>query len=501
MKVYTMTKKQVLRILSAVLLSLVTLTILIFAIVNAVTASAEDVKLPIYCVDRGDNKIAITFDCAWGNSNTDELLKILKDANAKATFFVTGEFCDSYPDDVKKFYEAGHSVQNHSDKHPHVKGMNINDLIEDTRECSRKIKMITGEEPILYRAPYGEYDNNVMTTLEGMGLKVIQWDVDSIDWEDPDAYTIYNRILSKTQSGSVLLFHNDLENTTEALPQILTELLQKGFEFVAVEDMIYTEDYYIDNTGKQIYEPTSPSVNPVVIYADDEYANSAFEKMRLNLTLQEIYNLSNYGQLKIDVIEKNLTYLSDAEVAALQMMSYEELYAAYIALVYAAETYGAADYNPNAESTTETEPVPETTTSVSETTAPPETTVADKTDIIVTTAETVYDKTDIITTTGTVYDKTDIVVTSPDKTDIIYDKTDIVTTVIDGWGTGTAMSDKTDMSADYDKTEPAITSTVPETTTTENTTTTLRPETSSSPDISDDYDVEAEQITPPKDPK
>lgn len=170
----------------------------------------------------------MTFDCAWGNSNTDELLEILKNANAKATFFVTGEFCDNYPEDVKKFHDAGHSVQNHSDLHPHVKGMNINDLIADTRECSRKIKMITGEEPTLYRAPYGEYDENVLTTIEGMGLKVIQWSADSIDWEDPDPFTIYERIMSKTKSGSILLFHNDLENTAEALPEILTELLQKG---------------------------------------------------------------------------------------------------------------------------------------------------------------------------------------------------------------------------------------------------------------------------------
>ncbi len=181
MVVYTMTKKQVLRIVSIVLLAVITLIIVVFAVLNAVTASAEEVKLPIYCVDRGDNKIALTFDCAWGNSNTDELLEILKEANAKATFFVTGEFCDNYPDDVKKFHQAGHSVQNHSDAHPHVKGMNINALIEDTRECSRKIKMITGEEPVLYRAPYGEYDNNVMTTVEGMGLKVIQWDVERVD--------------------------------------------------------------------------------------------------------------------------------------------------------------------------------------------------------------------------------------------------------------------------------------------------------------------------------
>ena len=79
--------------------------------------------------------------------------------------------------------------------------------------------------------------------------------------------------------------------------------------------MIYYEDYYIDNTGKQIYEPKTSAVTPVVLYADDPYANSAFEKMRLNLTLEEIYNLSVYGELKLDVLEKNSTYLTKAEIA------------------------------------------------------------------------------------------------------------------------------------------------------------------------------------------
>ena len=476
MVVYTMTKKQVLRVVSIVLVSLVALAIVVFAVLNAVTAGADDVKIPIYCVERGDNKIALTFDCAWGNSNTDELLKILSDANAKATFFVTGEFCDNYPEDVKKFYDAGHSVQNHSDAHPHVEGMNINSLIEDTRECSRKIKMITGEEPTLYRAPYGEYDDTVMTTIEGMGLKVIQWSVDSIDWEDPDPYTIYDRTTTKTKSGSILLFHNDLDNTTQALPEVLTELLQQGFEFVAVEDMIYNEDYYIDNTGKQIYEPVSKTITPVVIYAEDPYANVAFEKMRLNLTLEEIYNLSVYGQLKVEVIEKNLTFLSDAEIAALQMMSYEELYAAYIALVYAAETYGTADYTP--QSLTTTTPAETTTPETTTVTTTPITTIGDKTDII-------YDKTEIVTTMG---DKTDIVVTSfGDKTDIavttLGDKTDITifypdkTEIITGSMT---LGDKNEpvITTTYaDKTETAVTTVTVETTTIQNTTTT-RPVTS-----------------------
>lgn len=351
MVVYTMTKKQILRIASVVLFAIVAVLLVIFAVTNAVTAGAEEPKAPIYCVERGDNKIALTFDCAWGNSNTDALLEILKNANAKATFFVTGEFCDKYPDDVRKFAEAGHSVQNHSDLHPHVKGMNINDLIADTRECSRKIKMLTGKDPVLYRSPYGEYDDVVLTTVEGMGLKPIQWSADSIDWEDPDAATIKKRILSKTESGSILLFHNDLPNTEEALPSLLTELLQKGFEFVKTEDLIYFDSYRIDNTGKQIYEPNLTASSSGITYTDDSYANSAFEKIRLHLTLEEIYTLSTYTTDKVRVIEKTRTFLSEAEIAAIQLMSYEELYAAYGNLVYAAETYGAGEL---ADSTPET---------------------------------------------------------------------------------------------------------------------------------------------------
>ena len=251
MVVYTMTKKQVLRVVSIVLVSLVALAIVVFAVLNAVTAGADDVKIPIYCVERGDNKIALTFDCAWGNSNTDELLKILSDANAKATFFVTGEFCDNYPEDVKKFYDAGHSVQNHSDAHPHVEGMNINSLIEDTRECSRKIKMITGEEPTLYRAPYGEYDDHVISSVNSMGMTAVQWDVDSLDWKGISASEIEKRVLDKVQPGSIVLFHNAAENTPEALPGIIEALLADGYRIIPISQILLQGEYSIDHTGRQ----------------------------------------------------------------------------------------------------------------------------------------------------------------------------------------------------------------------------------------------------------
>ena len=317
----TASKKRMMRTVTVVLAVLVGVGIIIAAVMSSFKVAAAEKKLPIYCVSRGDNKIALTFDCAWGNSNTDLLLQLLKDADTKATFFVTGEFCDKYPEDVKKMYDAGHEIGNHSDVHPHVEGININDLIEDTRECSRKIKMITGEEPKLYRAPYGEYDNNVVNTIEGMGLKMIQWSVDSIDWQEPDADTITKRICDGTVSGSILLFHNDLENTAQALPDLLTALKQKGYTFERVSDMVYFDSYHIDNSGMQIYDVTA--LLPTVKYSDNELLNEAMGVLKENMSLQEIYNLT--GGITQDMADRVNSLLTEEQRQAIENASFEEL--------------------------------------------------------------------------------------------------------------------------------------------------------------------------------
>ncbi len=342
MLLYTMTKRRIMKI-SIVLLSIVIITIIIATIVlNAITCSATGKKIPIYSVGREDKKIAITFDCAWGNSNTEDLLKILKNEEVKATFFVTGDFCDSYSYDVKCFFEDGHEIANHSDKHPHVAGMNINELIKDTRECANKIKDITGSIPSLYRAPYGEYDDNFMTTIEGMGYKVIQWSVDSIDWQKPDVKTIISRTTENIESGDILLFHNDLENTTKALPEIIKKLKSDGFELVSVSELIYEKNYEIKPDGTQIQTVTDVYSDFRTTYSNNYYVNSAMEKIRTNLTLEEIYALSVPEQ-KVILLEKTRYLLTNAEIAAIYSLQYEELYEAYVNLVIAAETYGAAE--------------------------------------------------------------------------------------------------------------------------------------------------------------
>ena len=308
MRMVTFSKRKIKRIAAVASMAAAAVAVGAVAVITSVGTQAAGKLLPIYSVERGDNKIALTFDVAWENSNTDELIDILDEFDAQATFFVTGDWCDRYPEDVLKFYDAGHEVQNHSDQHPHVEGMNVNELISDTKECSRKIEMITGEKPTLYRAPYGEYDDSLITTVEGMGMKVIQWDVDSVDWKEPSPDEIVEKVMSKTESGSILLFHNDLENTTQALPEILTTLRDKGYEFVTVSDLIYHEDYSINADGRQIPDKkasvdiTSDNVDEVLARYSDKLTELGFSEEQLAAAAEAVKNGAELPQQALEVL-------------------------------------------------------------------------------------------------------------------------------------------------------------------------------------------------------
>lgn len=212
--------------------------------------SSQPKQLPIYSVKTEEKKIGITFDAAWGNSDTDQLIEILKKHNAKATFFTTGEWVDRYPEDVKKLYAAGHDIQNHSDRHPHVAQINPKKLIADTKACDDKIEKLIGKRPTLYRAPYGEYDNEMLATFE-KSHQVIQWNVDSRDWQRPAIEKMVKSVTEHTGPGSILLFHNDIPATPIALDSILTQLDKAGYQYILVSDLVFKENYTIDGNGVQ----------------------------------------------------------------------------------------------------------------------------------------------------------------------------------------------------------------------------------------------------------
>lgn len=219
---------------------------------RAVVSSASKRDLPIYCVDTQEKKLAISFDAAWGNEDTNELIKIMDNYKIKATFFVVGDWVRKYPESVKALSEAGHDVMSHSDKHKHMTKLSREEIVSDINTCADAIEGITGVRPTLFRPPYGEYDNKVVSTLRELNHYTIQWDVDSLDWKQLSENEIASRVLSKVKNGSIVLFHNAALNTPKALPEIIEKLQGEGYEFVKISQLIYKDNYTIDHTGKQI---------------------------------------------------------------------------------------------------------------------------------------------------------------------------------------------------------------------------------------------------------
>ena len=208
-------------------------------------------KLPIYSVDTTNKKIAITFDAAWTNQDTQDLIDILKKHNAKATFFIVGDWAEKFPESVKAFYDAGHTIANHSDTHKAFSKCSREEIREEIINCNKKLEAITGAPITLVRAPSGDYTNQSLDVCKELNMTMIQWNCDSLDYTKISTDEILNSVVKGTSNGAILLFHNGVENTAPALDIILTELSKQGYSFVSVEDLIYKEDYYIDHTGRQ----------------------------------------------------------------------------------------------------------------------------------------------------------------------------------------------------------------------------------------------------------
>ena len=230
------------------------LAAVMFYVVNspaAVGAAAATRQLPIYCVQRDQKLVSISFDAAWGNEDTQQLIDILSQYKVPATFFVVGEWVDKYPESVKALHDAGHEVMNHSNTHAHYPQLSADQVVADLNACNDKIEAVTGVRPTLVRLPYGDYDDSSVNAVRSIGMEPIQWDVDSLDWKDLAAGEITQRVTSKVQPGSIVLFHNAALHTPEALPAIIQTLLQEGYTFVPISQIILTGEYTIDHTGRQ----------------------------------------------------------------------------------------------------------------------------------------------------------------------------------------------------------------------------------------------------------
>ncbi len=208
-------------------------------------------KLPIYAVDRNDKKISISFDCAWGVDYTDQILEVMEKYNVKCTFFMVKFWAEKHPEYVEKIHNAGHEIGTHSSNHKYMSKLSVGEIEKEISQSCQAIEKIIGKKTTLFRPPYGDYNDRLISTLDKMGLKTIQWSVDSLDWKDLSADEITERVLKRVKSGSIILCHNNGLHTAEALPKIFGALQAQGYEFVPIGDLIYKDGYTIDSNGIQ----------------------------------------------------------------------------------------------------------------------------------------------------------------------------------------------------------------------------------------------------------
>ena len=217
-------------------------------------------ELPVYCVEREDKVIAISFDAAWGGDKTIPILDILDRYNVKTTFFLVDIWTQKYPELVKEILARGHEIGNHSLTHAHMNKLDDAGIIKELGGMADGLEKITGTRPTLFRPPYGEYNDRVVSVARAQGYEVIQWSVDSLDWKNRGAEEIISRA-AKAKSGDIVLFHNDSKYIVDALPEVLSTYQKNGYKIVPISDILLTGDTVIDIQGRQ--KPQSTTIPEV----------------------------------------------------------------------------------------------------------------------------------------------------------------------------------------------------------------------------------------------
>jgi len=192
----------------------------------------------VSAVRNEQRKIALTFDDGPVRGWTDRYLRVLEDYGIVATFFLTGRMVEGYPAGLRNILEAGHEVGNHSHTHRLLTNLSEEEVSWELSH-SNKILLRHGEiVPTTFRPPFGGRNRQIDAIAQAQGMRTIMWDVDPQDWRGPTAEEMVQDVLSRTRSGSIILFHEGRSNTLAALPPIIRGLQERGFQFVTVSTLL-----------------------------------------------------------------------------------------------------------------------------------------------------------------------------------------------------------------------------------------------------------------------
>ena len=185
---------------------------------------------------KGKKLVALTFDDGPG-PYTARLLDALKARNAKATFFVVGTRVNSYASLIRRMEAEGHVVGNHSQSHKNLKYLSASGIANDMGSCAQKLTNVLGHTPVVMRCPGGNYNNTVKAYAKDAGVPIIQWSMDTRDWESRNKSAILKHT-SNVKDGSIVLMHDIYSTTVDAAIEMMDRRINQGYTLVTVPELL-----------------------------------------------------------------------------------------------------------------------------------------------------------------------------------------------------------------------------------------------------------------------
>lgn len=219
----------------------------------SISSNVNGRELPVRSVHTEEPEVVLTFDVAWNSEDLEELLAILKEEGVRATFFLTGEWVDQNPEQVKLIAGGGHDLGSHSQSHENMTLLGEEERENELEQVRAKVWELTGRQMEFFRPPYGNYDDALILQAKEMGYYTVTWDVDSQDWKDYGEAAIKKEVLDNKElkKGSIILFHAGTRYLAGVLGELIRGLREAGYEPVPLSELIIRGDYRLDVTGRQ----------------------------------------------------------------------------------------------------------------------------------------------------------------------------------------------------------------------------------------------------------
>ena len=192
----------------------------------------------IYRGNPNRRMVSLTFDATYCDNQTYELLEILRNNNIKATFFLSGIWLINYPQLARAIAAEGHEIGNHSYTHPHMPLITMQEVTNQIVRTEALIRNITGQDPYLFRPPFGEYTQAILNQLASLGYVTIMWTIDSLDWQNPGADKVVSRVVNNAEPGAIILLHQSAPDTLQGLQTMIRQLREQGYDFGTVSQVI-----------------------------------------------------------------------------------------------------------------------------------------------------------------------------------------------------------------------------------------------------------------------